>query len=482
MEIQRLYSASLPDPARRQASEEDSLPAPQDSVTLCGRSRFTAVTRESIADQIFGARSVLWTSGADKGSNINKGIVMAPDGDIITGTYCDLKKVSGSDGKTVWEKDVHEKNHNLSTSPAVIAKDGSLLVGTTDGVLSSLDPATGKEIWRYRTDSYTTDPLQGEDGTIYVQKGRDLAAVNADGTEKYHAPIGRDRAKIAFVDRKGGAYVICDSDLFVIGPDGKQRWQAPGREAVGFADDPDRVFITSSKDVPHPAYKGSTTMHSVICARNPETGEALWENEYDYAKIDGYHKGLVIVEEHEKVSALDAGTGKARWERSGKLPCENKAVTSKGTLIMHDPGHFEALDIATGNAKWSLDVKGYNSSSPAFETKDGNVVIADSNTIYCIDPENGDVKFRFRMDKGIGRMALSRDETVVYVEEPGTGALSAVDFRNAAAIAKDMLQPSDASGAASETPDEKQSGEVNVEKDYVIIDGIKLPKKKLQKL
>lgn len=477
MEIQRVYNGLLPDSGKRQAVEDDSLPVQQDSVTISGKAKFAAVSRESIADQLFKARKTLWTNSWDKGTTTTKGIIMAPDGDIITGTYCDLKKVSSKDGKPVWEKDVHEKNHNLSTSPGVIAKDGSLLIGTTDGFLQSLDPSTGKEIWRYKTDAYSTDPVQAEDGTIYVQKGKDIAAVNADGTEKFQAPIGRERAKIGFVDSKGGAYVICDRDLFAIGPDGKKRWQAPGREATGFPDDPDRVFITASKDIPDPVHKNSTTSHSVISARDPVTGDKIWENEYGYARIDGYHKGLVIVYEHDKVSAVDAGTGKSRWEYPGNQQKHIKTVTSDGTLILHDFKHYEALDVTTGKPKWVLDINAYNGEAPAFETRDGNVIIADSNTVYCVDREKGDVKFKLKMDKGIGSMVLSKDETVVYAEEPGTGAINAIDFRNAAEIAKDVLE----SPPAAEEPEQSHSGEVNVGTDYVIIDGIALPVNKRQK-
>ncbi len=477
MEIPLVRAGSLPDSIKRQTIEDDSPPVPQDSVKISGKAGFASVSRASITDQVFKARKTIWTSSWDKDNTITKGIVMAPDGDIITGTYCDLKKISSRDGKPVWEQDVHQKNHNLSTSPAVIAKDGSLLVGTTDGILRSLDPSTGKEIWRYKTGAYSTDPLQAEDGTIYVQKEKDMAAINADGTEKFQTPIGRDRQKIKFVDRKGEFYVVSDSDLFAIGPDGKQRWQAPGTDAIGFPDDPDRVYITASKDLPHPVHKYSTIVHSLISARNPETGDKIWENEYDYAKVGGHYKGLVVIYEHNKVSVLDSETGKSRWESPGEMMREIKTVTSDGTLILHDPRHFEALDVTTGKSKWVLDIKALNSSSPAFETKDGNVIIADSNTVYCVDREKGDVKFKFKMDKGIGRTALSIDETVVYAEEPGTGAIHAIDFRNAAEIAKDVLE----SPATSEASAENHGGEVNVETDYVDIDGVKLAKKNRQK-
>lgn len=475
MEIQRVYNGLLPDSGKRQAVEDDSPPVQQDSVTISGRAEIAAVSRESIVDQIFNARKTLWTNSWNKDTT-TKGIIMAPDGDIITATYCNLKKVSGKDGKTVWEKDVYEKNHNLSTSPAVIAKDGSLLIGTTDGVLQSLNPSTGKEIWRYKTGAYSTEPVQADDGTIYVQKGKDIAAVNADGTEKFHASIGRNRARIGFVDSKGGAYVICDSDLFAIGSEGKKRWQARGRDASGFPDYPDRVFITANEDIPDPVQKNITTSLSVISARDSETGDKLWENEYDYARIDGYYKGLVIVYEHDKVSAVDAGTGESRWEYPGRQQKHIKTVTSDGTLILHDCRHYEALDVTTGKPKWILDIKGYNGSAPAIETRDGNVIIADSKTVYCVDREKGDVKFKFKMDKGIGRFALSRDETVVYAEEPGTGAINAIDFRNAAEMAKDFLK----SPAATETPDQSHIGEVSVGTEYIIIDGIALPVKKQQ--
>jgi outer membrane protein assembly factor BamB len=442
-----------------------------DSVTLGSCTRFASISRSSIAGQVFSPKKILWSSDGYKGSSSTKGIIEDPGGNLIAGTYCDLTQISRKDGKAVWQKDLMKPAlRNLCTSPAVLAKDGSLLIGTTDGQLYSLDPSTGKELWAYRTDAYSTKPMQAKDGTIYVNKNKDIVALRADGTEKFQAPIGRDRQEIDFVDEQGAVYVKADDELFAIGPDGSRRWQASGSHAVGFPDDPGRVFTTGSKSLPHPVHEHSTIFHTLVDARDPQTGEKLWENEYDYAKIGGYQKGLLFIQEHTKLSAVDAATGKAAWEYPGDRMKDIKAILDDGTLIISDFGKFEALDAKTGAIKWTLDSKSAHNSSAAYPTSRGSIVVADYDNIYSIDPKDGKVNLTIKMDKTIRDITLSKDESVIYVEEAETGAIHAVDFRTAGELAKEIIDTAPPAG-------ESHRG-VEVGDDYVIIDGIKLPREK----
>jgi outer membrane protein assembly factor BamB len=471
LEINRLQGNIPAKVDKKEVEKEVAAFNIKDSVSLGGKPRFASLSRASIANQVFNPKKILWSSDGYRGSSSTKGILEGPDGNIIAGTYCDIKQISRNDGKPVWEKDLMKPAiRNLSTSPAVIAKDGSLLIGTTDGNLYSLDPKTGKELWSYKTDAYSTVPVQAQDGTIYVNRNKDLAALNPDGTEKFQAPINRDRQEINYVDQQGAVYVKSDDELFAIGPDGSRRWQAPGHFLIGFSDDGQRLYTTATRSLPHPVHEHSTIFHTLVNARDPKTGEVQWEKEYDYAKIGGFHKGLLFVQEHTNLSAVDAATGKTAWEYPGNTMRDIKAILDDGTIIASSIGKFEALDAGTGKVKWTLESKSAQLSSAAFPTARGSIVIADLDNIYSIDPKDGKVNVTIKMDKGIRDITLSRDESVIYAEESETGAIHAVDFRTAGELAKEIVE--------SAPPPGESQGVVEVVDDYVIIDGIKLPREK----
>lgn len=419
---------------------------------------------------MFGSRQILWSTSWKNDSGVGKGLIRMADGDLLAGTYCDLTKINTGNGTVAWMKPIMEKQRmrNLSTSPALIARDGNLLIGTTDGILYSINPGTGKEVWSYKTGAYSTEPLQAADGTIYVQKGKDIAALKPDGTEKFQVPIGFDRLKICCVDASGSAYVQSEDMISAIGPDGKRRWKEPGRTLTSFESDPGRLYATDEKQLPHPEHKGSTIFHTLVSARDPGTGRKLWENEYDYATVGGYHDNLLYVYEHDRISALDASNGKSVWESPGQWMRKLNTILDDGTVILSGHGQFEALDGKTGTPKWTLDVRSLPLDSEAHRTRDGNIIIADYDNIYSVDPSNGKVNFKMHMEKGIHRILVSDDERTVYAEESETGIIHAVDFRNPGEIARDL---------AKEAPGEvSEGGEgVIVEDEFIVIDGVKVP-------
>ena len=76
----------------------------------------------------------------------------------------------------------------LFSSPA-LAADGTIYVGSTDGILYSVD-SNGTVKWGYETgDQIVASPAIGSDGTIYVGSAdRQLYALNPDGTLKWVYP------------------------------------------------------------------------------------------------------------------------------------------------------------------------------------------------------------------------------------------------------------------------------------------------------
>jgi outer membrane protein assembly factor BamB len=469
-----LNPGNFPPPERAAAKKQQADPVVKDRYTQGDRSSLSAVTSHTVAGQLFSSRQIEWSTTWKKDAGVSKGLLEAPDGDLLAGTYCDLTRISTKDGTKVWENNLMENGRmrNLSTSPMVQAKDGSYLIGTTDGTLYSLDSKTGKELWSYKTDSYDTTPLQAHDGTIFVQKGKDIALLNPDGTEKLQVPLGIEKLRISCVDGKGTLYAEAGDRIHTIGIDGKKGWEAAGKHITAFADDPGHLYCIGDKSVPHPEHKNPTTFHTLVSSLDPATGKKLWEKEYDYATVSGFHKDKVFIYEHDKVSALDPATGDLQWESPGQWMRRLNTILDDGTVILTGPNSIEALDGATGVKKWDLPIKAHALDSPARRTSDGTIIIADENNIYNLDSSKGTIQYSFHLDKGIHRIIPSRDERVVYAEESETGVVHAVDFRKATVIAKDLAEGNE--------PPPSGNGDMTVDDDYITIDDIKIPVNKSQ--
>ena len=149
-----------------------------------------------------------------------------------------------------------------------------------------------------------------------------------------------------------------------------------------------------------------------------------------------------------------------------------KGILDNGTIVASAPGTFEAIDGATGRLKWSLATKASQNSAPAIMTARGSLLIADSEAIYCVDPEKGDVQLTIKVDKGVKNLCLSDDESVIYAETFKDGSIEALDFRTPEETAQDMLDD------GSSDPTAPDDSTVDINDDYIIIDDIKLPRRK----
>ncbi|WP_129596237.1 PQQ-binding-like beta-propeller repeat protein [Anaerophilus nitritogenes] len=108
-----------------------------------------------------------------------------------------LHKFFGENGKDLWSIDIYKE----ASAPAVY-KD-RVYYKTRDNVLHAVDTKSGEEKWGYKAEGeeyisqkhlYTRLPAIGVDGTIYVPMGKNIYAINSDGTKK--------------VQSKGGEYFI----------------------------------------------------------------------------------------------------------------------------------------------------------------------------------------------------------------------------------------------------------------------------------
>ena len=157
----------------------------------------------------------------------------------------------------------------LFSSPAVAA-DGTIYVGSTDGILYALAP-NGTVKWGYETgDQIVASPAVGSDGTVYIgSSDRQLYALNPDGTLQWVYPtkailssspaLAPDGTIYAAGTNLDGTLICSDppnpvqfSTFYAMNPDGTQKWSITLSGAVNSSPVIARdgtIYIGSSGDL-----------------------------------------------------------------------------------------------------------------------------------------------------------------------------------------------------------------------------------------
>lgn len=189
---------------------------------------------------------ILWTSEEDIDARPYDGVVFAPNGDLIIGSFTDLWRISGEDGATVWHS---------SRICSAAGNCGAALYG--DAVYIADLASGGHAIVRYDLATgalqYTGDtmpglvmqntPFCGPDGTIYLSRTQNnpsydyFYAFTDTGsaiTQKWSVPA---------------AWTVASE--FGIGPDGSIYMLKPGYEFVRL-NPADGSVINSAGYIPSP--------------------------------------------------------------------------------------------------------------------------------------------------------------------------------------------------------------------------------------
>ena len=206
-------------------------------------------------------KSTVWTF------NTEGGIIASPavgsDGTIYFGTRASWVYAVNPDGSQKWKfdtaeaartvdakqqtgirdfntgKDTYKETERRSygekiwSSPG-IATDGTIYVGSDNGLLYALNP-DGTEKWMFTTDKpISSSPLIDANGTIYVgSHDGNLYALNPDGTEKWIFTTDASISSSVLIDAKGTIYVGSqDGELYAINPDGTEKWSFATGEPI----------------------------------------------------------------------------------------------------------------------------------------------------------------------------------------------------------------------------------------------------------
>ena len=241
--------------------------------------------------------------------------------------------------------------------------------------LLAIDAATGKLRWHFQ---YTPHDTHDWDATeIPVLINATLA--------------GRSRKLVAMANRNAFYYLLDrETGEFILGtPYSKQTWakelDAKGRPVVLPNTEPSVEgtlvwpSLQGATNWFSPSYSPLTKLFYVAVR---EMGSYYHKGEAEYkagsAFIGGGEKALAGDQASGVIRALDATTGKLRWEFKLQSPPWAGVLSTAGGLLFggSNEGNFYALDAVTGKPLWDFQTGGPMTSNPISFAVDGRQYVA----------------------------------------------------------------------------------------------------------
>jgi outer membrane protein assembly factor BamB len=244
-----------------------------------------------------------------------------------------------------WTKDL---GFETDSSPVIV--NDVLYIGSTFGVFA-LNAQTGKEIWRFQTNSFVKSVPAISNGVLYFgAEDKKFYAIDAkDGTLKWKN------------DTSMGGYtasaVVVDNIVYAIPKDGTFY-----------------AFDASNGEIIWVKLVGK------IVESSPAIGEGI----------------IAFGTDGGDIIALDASTGKQKWSYdTGVIGIKSSPVIADGAIFIgSNDGSVYAINTDNGNLKWKYSTSDNVESSPS--VKNGVVYFGsrDSN-FFAIDAANGKLKWKF---------------------------------------------------------------------------------------
>jgi outer membrane protein assembly factor BamB len=273
---------------------------------------------------------------------------IAEDGTVYIGSNDGILYALNPDGTMKWTHSFNTTSpaatYPVSNSPA-IAADGTIYVKANDGFLYALAPTNGTTKWRANVNAVSSyaSPSVAPDGTIYQgSEDKKLYAFNPDGTAKWTYTADNDIYTVPALDAAGNLYfgVLNTGWFYSLTPAGTLRW----------------------------IYKGAsvaTTSSPVLSA----DGATVYFSAYD-----------------KQLHAVATADGTARWTHTlgDEVRASSPAVDSNGVIYIgcYDFKLYAINPDGTRNRTWSTG--NWIRSCPAIS---GRTLYVGSNDhkLYAID-------------------------------------------------------------------------------------------------
>lgn len=319
---------------------------------------------------------LLWEKRFDNtefhaGAAVSGGVIYIGDADGA------VRAMKLSDGELVWEK---KFDTFYVTTPSV--REGMIYFGDTDGILHALDAKTGQLKWEYTTGAeLETGPNFYKDRLLVTSHDGTLTALAADSGEEIwkhtiEEPIQCGPTLAGSLTFLGG----CDESLHVIDVESGKPVQ-----------DPLPLFSpTGSTPSVSDGVVFIPTSSGEIVAYNPKQREPLWRfydsklaSEFKRVSVAVADDLVVATSRNKRVFALDAKTGKVKWQTPlRKRSDASPVIAGQSVFVVAADGRLLRFDLKTGKESWMMELKPSFTASPA--VADGKLIVASTRgVVYC---------------------------------------------------------------------------------------------------
>jgi len=357
---------------------------PNDWYMFRGGSSLTGVLERDLPEKL----DVLWRFTREEGFIGSAAIV---DGVVyIGGDDGNLYALSLADGSLKW---TYETESLIESSPLVW--NGTAYYGDDDGEFHAVDITTGKARWTYETGGQIISSANhvgdrivfgSYDGSVYCLASDGKLVWKCETQDRVHGTPGVV-GKHVFSNNewRGKAYCLaagCDESMHVISAEDGSQVRGIDMGSVSGASAAvrgDRVYVG--------------TYGNQVVAINWVSGEVVWtyenaDRQFPYMSSAAVTDNLVIVGGRDKhVRALDAETGKQRWEFATRSRVDSSPVVAGDSVFVgSSDGNLYRLAVADGRELWRFEAASPITGSPAIA--DNRLVIGTvDGTLYCFgDP------------------------------------------------------------------------------------------------
>lgn len=272
--------------------------------------------------------------------------------------------------------------------------DGTLYVAPSwERYVRALDPATGKDRWRFDTSEYAdrrsrwgaNQNVAVADGTVVVP------GMTSDSARLFALDTGSGDVRwIVESERSfGSAPAIDDGTVYVSG---------------GFVDRREGIHAYALADA---SQRWATPVKT-------ERGGVVVANGRVYG-IDGHDPS---------VFALDASNGEEVWRAddgplSGADGLESPVVTDDAVVVGTRDGTVVSVDAASGEVDWTFDAGGFDAHRWASTAVFGDVVLVGnpSGDAYALDAADGSVLWSASFDRRVQCPPVATDSLVVVATD-----------------------------------------------------------------
>lgn len=324
-----------------------------------------------------------------------------------------------------WHSDFGEMGaiplHAALTSDAVYGASGK-------GVLTRLDRASGKQLWRVESDISVSAGVGSGEGLVLIGSDKgEVLAYGEDGKQRWSSKVSSEVLGVPQV--ADGVVVVRSGDGHVAGlsaADGKSLWvferSTPALVARSYAS------VTIQGGVAFAGFAGGK-----LIALNVENGSELWENNVsqprgntELERISDITSDPVVtgsqvcaIAFQGNLACFDAVQGSPLWSR--EISSDKGLFTIGKNLYTSDvQGAVIALDKDSGSTIWKNEKLLLRNTSAPY-AQDGVVVVGDSEGyLHALSREDGRFSARIKLgSSAINMPPVEMDDGMLVQTQSG---------------------------------------------------------------